>query len=139
MLCPLWSRSICTFAHDLNYTVESLAKLFWVLEMRLKSSSRQLFDCSKSTPLFEAVLHGVEMCETSLLPLSKTPILSTPLPPILNVQMQNAARDNKNWFVFYLRSLLIAKGKFREVYVNFMLVGHKHDDIDVLFGKWSIS
>jgi hypothetical protein len=27
---------------------------------------------------------------------------------------------------------------FWEVYVNFMLVGHTHDDIDALFGRWSM-
>jgi hypothetical protein len=49
-----------------------------------------------------------------------------------------ATRDNKNWFVFYFWSLLVAKGIFREVYVNFMLVGHMHDDIDALFRRWSM-
>jgi hypothetical protein len=34
--------------------------------------------------------------------------------------------------------LLVAKGVFREVYVNFMLVGHTHDDIDAFFGRWSM-
>jgi hypothetical protein len=29
-------------------------------------------------------------------------------------------------------------GIFTEVYVNFMLVGHTHDDIDALFGRWCI-
>jgi hypothetical protein len=27
---------------------------------------------------------------------------------------------------------------FREVYVNFMLVGHMHEDNDALFGRWSM-
>jgi hypothetical protein len=52
--------------------------------------------------------------------------------------MDNAAGDNKNRFVFCFLSLLVAKGIFREVYVNFMLVGHTHDDIDALFGRWSM-
>ena len=26
---------------------------------------------------------------------------------------------------------------FREVYVNFLLVGHTHEDIDAMFGRWS--
>ena len=26
---------------------------------------------------------------------------------------------------------------FRKVYVNFLLVGHTHEDIDAMFGKWS--
>ena len=57
-----------------------------------------------------------------------------PLPPILNVQMDSAMNDNKNKFVFYFWSLLVAKRIFCEVYVNFMLVGHTHDDINALFG-----
>jgi hypothetical protein len=40
--------------------------------------------------------------------------------------------------VFYSWSLLVAKGIFKEIYVNFMLVGHMHDDIDALFGRWSM-
>jgi hypothetical protein len=83
-------------------------------------------------------LSGAEMCEAALPPLTGTPCVATPLPPILNVQMDNAAGDNKNRFVFYFWSLLVAKGIFREVYVNFMLVGHTHDDIDALFGRWSM-
>jgi hypothetical protein len=31
--------------------------------------------------------------------------------------------------------LFVAKGILREVYVNFMLVGHTHDDIDAWFGR----
>jgi hypothetical protein len=30
------------------------------------------------------------------------------------------------------------KGIFREVYVNFMLIDQTHNDIDALFGRWSI-
>jgi hypothetical protein len=59
------------FVHDLNYSVDSLAKLLRDLEMPQKSSSHQLFDRSRSTSLFEAMLHGAEMCKTSLPPLSK--------------------------------------------------------------------
>jgi hypothetical protein len=53
--------------------------------------------------------------------------------------MDNAVGDNKNRFVFCFWSLLVAKRIFREVYVNFMLVGHTHDDIDALFGRWSMA
>ena len=44
-----------------------------------------------------------------------------PLPPILNVQMDNAISDNKNRFVFIFWSLISAKRVFFKVYVNFML------------------
>ena len=32
----------------------------------------------------------------------------------------------------------MANKVFREVYVNFMIVGYTHDDIDELFGRWSM-
>ena len=72
------------------------------------------------------------------LPL-EIPIRAKPLPPILNVQMDNAVSDNKNRYVFCFWSLFVAKCIFREVYVNFMLVGHIHDNIDALFGCWSMA
>ena len=85
------------------------------------------------------MLSGAEICEAVLPPLSRVPCPATPLPPILNVQMDNAARENKNCFVFYFLSLLVAKDIFGEVYMNFMLIGHIHDDIDALVGRWSMS
>ena len=41
--------------------------------------------------------------------------------------------------MFGFWSLLVAKKIFCEVYVNFMIVGHTHDDIDALFGRWSMA
>jgi len=52
--------------------------------------------------------------------------------------MEYATRDNKNKFVFTFWSLFVAKKIFHEVYVSFLLVGHTHDDIDALFGRWSM-
>jgi hypothetical protein len=40
------------------------------------------------------------MCEAALPPMPKTPCSATSLPPILNVQIDDAAGNNKNWFVF---------------------------------------
>ena len=127
------------FAHDSNYTISSMAKLLRDLELPPKSSSRELFVESRSTNLFKAILKGAEMCEASLLPLPEVLFPATPLPPILNIQMDNATGDNKNRYVFCFWSLLVAKKIFREVYVNFMIVGHMHDDIDALFGRWSMA
>ena len=93
---------------------------------------------SRSTNLFKAVLKGAKMCDASLPPLLEVLVLATPLPPILNLQMDNATRDNKNRYVFYFWSLMVAKKNFCEVYVNFMIVGHTHDDINALFGRWSM-
>jgi hypothetical protein len=49
------------FVHDSNYIVDSFAKLLRDLGRPLKSTSRRLFDGSRSSPLFEAVLSGAEM------------------------------------------------------------------------------
>ena len=123
------------YPHHANYTVGSFAKLLRDLELPPKFSSKALFHNSRSSPLYEALLHKAEACESSLPPPLEHQLSGTPLPPILNVQMDNATGDNKNRFVFYFWSLLVANKIFREVYVNFMIVGHTHDDIDVLFGR----
>ena len=88
------------FPHDSNYTIGSMAKLLHDLELPPKSSSRELFVGSRSTNLFKAILKGAEMCEASLPPLPEVLVSATPLPPILNVQMDSAIGDNKNRYVF---------------------------------------
>ena len=126
------------FPHDSNYTIGSMAKLLRDLELLPKSSSRELFVGSRSTNLFKAILKGAKMCEASLPPLPEVLVPTTPLPPILNVQMGNAIGDIKNKYVFCFWSLLVAKKIFCEVYVNFMISGHTYDDINALFGRWSM-
>ena len=126
------------FPHDSNYTIGSMAKLLRDLEGPPKSSSRELFVGLGSTALFRGILKGAEMCAASLAPQPEALVPAIALPPILNVQMDNATGNNKNKYVFAYWSLLVAKRIFREVYVNFMIVGHTHDDIDALFGRWSM-
>ena len=126
------------FPHDSNYTIGSMAKLLRDLEEPPKSSSRELFVGAGSTALFRSILKGAEICSMSLGRGPQAPVGPTPLPPILHVQMDNASGDNKNRYVYAFWSLLVAKRIFREVYVNFMMVGHTHDDIDALFGRWSM-
>jgi hypothetical protein len=126
------------FSHDSNYTVGLFAKLLRDVEVAPKYSSRELFNGFSSAPLFKAVLQGLDICKSSLRPAPEVAVLGSPLPPLLNVQMDKATRDNKNRFVFAFWSLLVAKKVFREVYVSFMLVGHTHHDIDAMFGRWSM-
>ena len=54
-------------------------------------------------------------------------------PAKLYMQMDNTSRDNKNHYVFAYLSYLVQKGIFREIDVNFLPVGHTHEDIDQLF------
>ena len=125
------------FPTDSNHTVGSIAKLLRDLELPPKYSSWELFSRSGSAPLFTALLAGAEMCTSSLPPQDAEEVPAKPLPPVLNLQLDNATRDNKNRFVFVFCSLLTYHGVFQEVYINFLIVGHTHDDIDALFGRWS--
>jgi hypothetical protein len=77
------------------------------------------------------------MYNGSLSPPPTTPILGAFLPPVLNIQLDNACSDNKNQYVFSFFSLLVHKGVFCEVYINFLIVGHTHEDIDAMFERWS--
>ena len=83
------------------------------------------------------LLNGSEFCLDSLLPPPQELIPAHPLPSILTLQLDNASRDNKNRWVFAFCSLLVYKGIFREVYINFLIVGHTHEDTNALFGRWS--
>ena len=125
------------FPTDSNHTVGSIAKLLRDLECPPINSSRELFAGAKNFPLSAALLEGADICLDSLLPPPEEPLGAVPLPPILTLQLDNAAGDNKNRYVFAFCSLLVHKGIFREIYVNFLIVGHTHEDIDALFGRWS--
>ena len=125
------------FPSDSNHIVGSIAKLPRDLELPLKHSSHELFSGSRTTPLFTALLAGAEMCTSSLpSPIAKE-VPAKPLPPMLNLQLDNAKGDNKNQFLFTFCLLQTYQGVFQEVYINFLIVGHTTDDIDALFGRWS--
>ncbi|KAL3691305.1 hypothetical protein R1sor_004956 [Riccia sorocarpa] len=59
------------------------------------------------------------------------------LPPMFMLQMDNSAKDNKNHRVFAFCSELVIRGVFEIVEVNFLMVGHTHEDVDALFSKVS--
>ena len=90
----------------------SIAKLLRNLEWPPKHSSYEFFLGSKSTPLFHALLAGAKMCTLSLPPKGSNLVSTEPLPPVLNLQVDNASRDNKNRFVFAFYSLLTYHGVF---------------------------
>jgi hypothetical protein len=61
-----------------------------------------------------------------------------PLPPHLWLQLDNAASDNKNHYLFMFLSLLTALGVFFiTIEVEFLLVGHTHEDIDGTYRRMS--
>ena len=95
------------YPSDCNHTVGSILKLLRDLEGVPISSSTSLFAGSGTHPLFEAVLLGKEACLNSLLPEGEISGVAEPLPPVLHVQLDNAASDNKNRFMFCFWSLLV--------------------------------
>jgi hypothetical protein len=123
---------------DSNHIVVSVAKVLRDLEDVPKFVSRQIFPDSHASPLFEALLEGGNVCNSLLPPPQSESVVPKALPPVLHLQLDNAYSDNKNRYTFCFFSLLVANGVFWEVYVNFMLVGHTHEDIDALFGRWSM-
>ena len=121
-----------------NHTIGSIAKLLRDLEGVPRSASRSLFtEEGEQSTLTKALLKGAEICRESLLPTVEGPEGAKQLPPILTLQLDNACADNKNRWVFAFCSMLVYKRIFREVYINFLIVGHTHEDIDALFGRWS--
>jgi hypothetical protein len=129
--------SLDLYPGDSNHTIGSVVKLLRDLEKPLASSSGVLFESSGSTPLFDAILKGKEICLDSLGTFQPSIPVRT-LPPILYVQLDNCWKDNKSRYVFCFWSMLVAKGIFEEVFVSFLLVGHMHEDIDATFGRWSM-
>jgi len=55
------------------------------------------------------------------------------LPPRLVVQMDNTGKDNKNHYLVGFAGMLLAEGLFQEVEVQFLPVGHTHQEIDQSF------
>ena len=53
------------------------------------------------------------------------------------LQLDNAASDNKNRYLFMFLSLLTTLGIFNTIEVGFLLVGHTHEDIDGTYGRMS--
>ena len=59
------------------------------------------------------------------------------LPPVLYVQLENTAKENKNSIVFGYLNMLVERGILKKIKVNFLLVVHTHDYIDQMFSRFS--
>ena len=56
-----------------------------------------------------------------------------PLPAHLWIQADNCGGDNKNHVVLGFCAMLVARGVFKTVQMNHLVVGHTHEDIDAFF------
>ncbi|KAL3695044.1 hypothetical protein R1sor_008695 [Riccia sorocarpa] len=80
-------------------------------------------------------LHGSLSAPTAA--TDTQPTTFTKLPRAFMLQMDNSAKDNKNIHVLAFCSELVKRGIFETVEVNFLMVGHTHEDIDAFFSKVS--
>lgn len=53
--------------------------------------------------------------------------------PVLYVQADNSASENKNRYMFALYAMLVEFGWFKQIEVHMMVVGHTHGPIDQFF------
>lgn len=63
----------------------------------------------------------------------------TSFPQELFIQLDNTAKDNKNRFMLAFCDLLVHLSIFNRVTVNFLPVGHTHEDIDRKFSRVSVN
>ena len=105
---------------------------------------KELFIAPPQNSFFEALLHRKSRCSASIPPsfanMVPMPIPGRPavsLPKKLFLQLDNSAKDNKNRYVMAFCSLLTAKRVFKEVTVEFFIVGLTHEDINANFSYLS--
>ena len=60
-----------------------------------------------------------------------------PFPEVLHLQLDNVG-TNKSKALFAYCSNLVHLGVFRKIKVNFLMVGHTHENIDQLFSRFSV-
>ena len=124
------------YPSDANFTITSIMKLLRQLEVPPVCSTGHIPISSIGDPLHDALVVGVEKC-SGVLPFPSQEIVPpTGLPPLFLVQMDNCAKDNKSKYNMLFWSALTAKGIFREVRVSFLIVGHTHEDVDAMFGRF---
>ena len=59
------------------------------------------------------------------------------MPEHLVVQADNAVTWAKNKLVLIALAVLVSRRKFSTAVLNFLMVGHTHEDVDQLFGVLS--
>ncbi|KAL3686031.1 hypothetical protein R1sor_004053 [Riccia sorocarpa] len=137
---------------DPNYTISSVAKQLRDYEIYFIGDCT--FDLAFNTtlvhPLFDALLDG-DVFKTTVLekkclsleeyfdlqqqqPISEGRRLRM-LPPNLYIQLDNFAKDNKNWTLMAFCSELVARGCCKTITMFFFVVGHTHEDVDAFFSK----
>ncbi|KAL3692157.1 hypothetical protein R1sor_005808 [Riccia sorocarpa] len=137
---------------DPNYTITSIAKQLRDYENfhTDKKLGNLHFTDQTSYPLFNALMDE-EVFNTTVLAKkrqskeeffqmegadnSELQASTRMLPPNLYIQLDNSAKDNKNWAMMAFCSELVARGCCKMITMSFLVVGHTHEDVDVFFSK----
>jgi hypothetical protein len=61
-----------------------------------------------------------------------------PLPEVLYLQLDNVS-SNKSHFLIAYCALLVKRGVFRKVKINYLIVGHTHENIDQMFSRFAVA
>ncbi|KAL3682502.1 hypothetical protein R1sor_000524 [Riccia sorocarpa] len=137
---------------DPNYTITSIAKQLRDYENfhNDKKLGDLHFTDQPSHPLFNALMDE-EVFNTTVLAKksqskeeffqmeevdnSEIQASTKMLPPNLYIQLDNSAKDNKNWALMAFYSELVARRCCKMITMSFLVVGHTHEDVDVFFSK----
>ncbi|KAL3681281.1 hypothetical protein R1sor_024237 [Riccia sorocarpa] len=137
---------------DPNYTITSIAKQLRDYENfhTDKKLGDLHFTDQTSHPLFNALMDE-EVFNTTVLAKkrqskeeffqmegvdnSELQASTRMLPPNLYIQLDNSAKDNKNWTMMAFCSELVARGCCKMITMSFLVVGHTHEDVDAFFSK----
>ncbi|KAL3680706.1 hypothetical protein R1sor_023662 [Riccia sorocarpa] len=137
---------------DPNYTITSIAKQFRDYENfhTDKKLGDLHFTDQTSHPLFNALMDE-EVFNTTVLAKknqskeeffqiegadnSELQASTRMLPLNLYIQLDNSAKDNKNWAMMAFCSELVAIGCCKMITMSFLVVGHTHEDVDAFFSK----
>ncbi|KAL3702379.1 hypothetical protein R1sor_020401 [Riccia sorocarpa] len=137
---------------DPNYTITSIAKQLRDYEnFHTDKKLEDLhFTDQTSHPLFNALMDE-EVFNTTVLAKkrqskeeffqmegvenSELQASTRMLPPNLYIQLDNSAKDNKNWAMMAFCSELVATGCCKMITMSFLVVGHTHEDVDAFFSK----
>jgi hypothetical protein len=134
-----------------NFIVTSLAKCIKDVDEAMVDQYGDLFYKRETLkhPLHEALLQfkSYEKCliyKQDDMQAHETSVDNTnfckenrKLPPILLMQMNNCARNNKNHYVLKFVSLLTSRRVFDIIEVGFLPVEYTHEDLDETYGKLS--
>ena len=76
--------------------------------------------------------HDVNITISCMLYTLKEEAINNLLTPVLYIQLDNTARENKNKFFIACMYALVAEGYVEEITMSFLMVGHTHEGESII-------